>query len=92
MEPSGPPSGRARAILSGFIIDLLDFVLRGSPGLYLGFPSGFVLGILLGRYIGLSWVRSVVLGGAAGIYCTIPGTFFLPLGTLSAMLAAGKLR
>jgi hypothetical protein len=37
-------------------------------------------------YIGLSWVKSAVLGILAGIYCAIPGTFFLPLGTVAALL------
>ncbi len=92
METSNTSPDRTRAILAGFIIDLVDFILRGPLGLYLGFPVGCILGILLGRFIGMTWTRSYILGGAAGIYCTIPGTFFLPLGTLAAILAAGKLR
>ena len=81
-----------RAIMAGFIIDLVDFILRGSMGFYLGVPAGCVVGTLMGRFIGLSWKRSLILGGVTGIYCGIPGTFFLPLGTLAAILSIKKLR
>jgi hypothetical protein len=86
MNTQGTSTDRTRALLAGVIIDLADFLLRGPLGLYLGFPVGCILGIFLGLYIGLSWVKSSVLGIFAGIYCTIPGTFFLPLGTVAALL------
>jgi len=85
-EPHDPRPDRSRIVLAGFLIDLVDFVLRGPIGLRLGFPVGFVVGILLGRYIGLPWTRIFILGIAAGLYCAVPGTFFLPLGTLVALL------
>jgi hypothetical protein len=79
-----------RTIIAGLVIDLVDFVLRGPIGLSLGFPVGCFVGLIMGRYIGLSWLKTFVLGLVAGIYCAFPGTFFLPLGTVVALLRGGS--
>ena len=81
---------RGRAILAGFIIDVVDFVLRGPIGLRLGFPVGCIVGVILGRFVGLPWRKSLVLGMASGLYCAFPGTFLIPLGTLVGLLSGSS--
>lgn len=73
-------------VVAGMIIDAVDLLTFGPLGLGLGIPVGAFAGYWLGRSMRLEkhmcWICSVV----AGIYCTIPGTEFLPLGTLVGAL------
>ena len=85
-ERQEPFRNRSRLVLAGLFIDLVDFVLRGPLGLRLGFPVGCMVGIVLGRYLGLPWTKTLILAFVAGLYCTLPGTAVLPLGTLVALL------
>jgi len=63
---------------AGLIIDAVDFVTFGPVGLALGFPIGAAAGYWL--------ARSLICAVIAGVYCTIPGTELLPLGTLVGAL------
>ena len=71
---------------AGMMIDAVDFITYGPIGLILGLPVGAAAGYWLGRSMRLEshmcWICAVV----AGIYCTIPGTELLPLGTLVGAL------
>ena len=86
MGSSGPLKRKLRAIVAGLAVDFLDFVLRGAIGSRLGLPIGFVVGVLLGRYMKLSWTRTALMGLVTGIYCFLPGTYLLPLGLIIALL------
>jgi hypothetical protein len=68
------------------ILDGVDLVTFGPVGLILGLPVGGAAGYWLGRSMGLDHKSSLICATAAGIYCSIPGTEFLPLGTLVGAL------
>jgi hypothetical protein len=71
---------------AGLIIDALDFVTFGPFGLALGFPVGAAAGYWLARSLRLETNPSLLCALIAGIYCTIPGTELLPVGTLVGAL------
>ena len=71
---------------AGLIIDAVDFVTFGPVGLALGFPIGAAAGYWLARSLRLETNPSLLCALIAGIYCTIPGTELLPLGTLIGAL------
>ncbi len=85
--PPAPDVGRRlnRAfgpIVAGLIIDVVDFATFGPMGLLFGLPVGGLAGYWMGHCLGLSRKGAFLCGLAAGIYCTIPFTEFLPLATL----------
>lgn len=69
-------------IAAGVIIDLVDFATFGPVGLVLGLPVGGLAGYWMGKALGLSRRGSMWCAIGAGIYCTIPGTEFIPLATI----------
>jgi hypothetical protein len=69
-------------VMAGFIIDMVDFATFGPIGLVLGLPVGGLAGYWMGNTLGLSKQSCLYCALAAGIYCTIPGTELLPLGTM----------
>jgi hypothetical protein len=69
-------------IVAGMIIDLVDFATFGPFGLFLGLPIGGLAGYWMGKALGLSTTKARWCALAAGIYCTIPGTQFIPLAML----------
>jgi hypothetical protein len=69
-------------IAAGMIIDCVDFATFGPVGLVLGLPIGGLAGYWMGKALGLSRRASVGCAVAAGVYCTIPGTEFIPLATI----------
>ncbi len=71
---------------AGLIIDAVDFVTFGPVGLALGFPIGAAAGYWLARSLRLETNPSLLCALCAGVYCTIPGTELLPLGTLVGAL------
>jgi hypothetical protein len=82
----GPPPTAGRKILAGLVIDVLDLILRGPLGVRLGLPVGFIVGLVLARWLGLRPGRSLLLAAVTGIYCMAPMTGRLPLGTVVATL------
>ena len=73
-------------VAAGLIIDAVDFVTFGPIGLALGFPIGAAAGYWLARSLRLETNPSLLCALIAGVYCTIPGTELLPLGTLVGAL------
>ena len=69
-------------VMAGFIIDVVDFATFGPVGLVLGLPVGGAAGYWMGRTLGLSKQACLYCALAAGVYCTIPFTELLPLGTM----------
>jgi hypothetical protein len=74
-------------VIAGFIIDLVDAGTFGPIGLKLGLPIGALAGFWAATHMGLRGKarRNIALG--AGIYCLLPMTSFLPLGTLLGALS-----
>lgn len=74
-------------ILGGLILDFADLATFGPIGLYAGMIVGCTIGWLISGIYGFSRNGRVIFSLLAGIYCTIPGTFFLPLATVIAVVA-----
>ncbi len=77
-------------VIAGMIIDLVDFATFGPVGLVLGFPFGGLAGYWMGRALGFGTRGSIWCGIASGVYCTIPGTEFIPLATIVGACARFK--
>ena len=73
-------------VLAGMIIDAVDLVTFGPVGLVLGLPVGALAGYWLGQSMGLDKSASGICALAAGVYCMIPFTEVLPLGTIVGAL------
>jgi len=77
-------AARARLdpLTAGIAIDVLDLATRGPRGVLWGLALGLPLGYYLGRRTGLDRARSLGLAGLCGLYCGLPGTGMIPIGTL----------
>jgi hypothetical protein len=84
--PPGDAPGRLTWIFIGMTLDLLDLVSLGPVGLKIGFPIGALAGYALFSLLQLPPKRRLLYSIAAGIYCAVPATAPLPLGTLLALL------
>ncbi len=69
-------------VLAGLIIDLVDLASFGPLGMLLGLPVGALLGYWLASALGATRRSAFLCALAAGIYCSLPFTTFLPLATL----------
>ena len=69
-------------VVAGMILDVVDLATFGPIGFFLGIPVGLAVGYWLGSCLGLERKHCLWVGMAAAIYCTMPGTEFIPLGTL----------
>jgi len=74
-------------VVAGLIIDLVDLSTFGPMGFYFGLPLGGGCGYWMGRTLGLTRKQSLYCAIAAGIYCMIPVSEFLPLATLVGAFA-----
>ena len=76
--------------MGGLILDFADFLTFGPIGIYFGLIVGGAIGWLMSGVYGFNKNTRLLLAGAAGLYCMIPGTFFLPLATAVSALAKFK--
>lgn len=85
--PPEPPAGERTSeraqrafgpIIGGAIIDAVDFMTWGVPGLVLGAAAAFWVCSIFK----LPWWQRVAWALAAGYYCAVPFTRFIPLATL----------
>lgn len=74
-------------VVAGMILDVVDLATFGPLGFFLGIPVGLAAGYWLGTCLGLERKHCVWIAMAAAIYCTMPGTEFIPLGTLVGAFA-----
>jgi len=73
-------------VLAGLLLDLLDLATYGPIGLWAGLLVGGLGGYLLAVSMGVPSQRRLFYAGLAGLYCMLPFTAFLPLGTLLGTL------
>ena len=87
-QGTAPPTLWARMkyafgpVLTGLLIDMVDLATFGPFKIYMGFVVGFGLAYYLMLWMGLSMRWRLMWAFAAGVYCTIPGLEFLPVGTI----------
>lgn len=74
-------------ILGGLILDFADLATFGPVGLYTGMIVGCTIGWLISGIYDFSRNGRLIFALLAGIYCTIPYTFFLPLATIISATA-----
>jgi hypothetical protein len=77
--------GSAGAILAGLVVDFADLITPMGLG-KLGFPIGAGVGWWVGGQLGLKGRRRVGLTVLGAVYCGVPGTRLLPLGTLVGLI------
>jgi len=76
---------RIKAIGIGLVLDALDLVTLGPSGL-IGFLIGFLTTFYLFGLMKIDLQRRILYSVGAGIYCLIPGTERIPLGTILGTL------
>ncbi|MFH0881235.1 MAG: hypothetical protein V2A34_16100, partial [Lentisphaerota bacterium] len=69
-------------VLAGALIDVVDLATFGPIGLALGLVFGGGVAWYICHLYGLSLKQKLLWSLAAGIYCTIPFTEFIPVGTM----------
>lgn len=69
-------------IAAGILLDLVDFATFGPIGLWAGLVVGGAAGYLLAMGMGVRPERRWGYALAAGAYCTLPFTAYLPVATL----------
>jgi hypothetical protein len=83
--------GRALGpVISGLIIDVLDFATFGGAGAIFGLLLGTPAGWYLARNLGLDHRRSLYVALGCGVYCMIPVTSPIPIATLIGILLRGR--
>jgi uncharacterized protein YneF (UPF0154 family) len=66
-------------VLAGILVDVLDAATMTPP---VGLVLGLTVGYYLARQLGLVGSGAQRLALVIGVYCAVPGTLALPLGTL----------
>ena len=74
-------------IIGGLILDFADLATFGPIGLFGGMFVGSLIGWLISGIYDFSPKGRLIYAFLAGLYCTIPGTFFIPLATIVSALA-----
>ena len=72
--------------MAGLLLDAVDLATYGPIGLWVGFIVGAVAGWLLAPSVGVSQRRRWLCALAAGTYCMLPFTAFMPLATVMGAL------
>ncbi len=80
-------NGTRGKIVIALVLDVFDFVLRGALGLKLGFPFGALVGYRLARTLNLDSSKAWKVAVLCGLYCMVPGTARIPLGTVAMAIA-----
>ncbi len=69
-------------MIAGLMIDLVDAATIGGLGAKFGFPIGLAAGWYISRRLPLQGRHRIWFAVGCGVYCLLPGTHMLPLGTL----------
>jgi len=83
---AGAFRGSAGPLLAGLVVDLADLITPLGLG-KLGFPIGAGVGWWIGGQLGLRGSRRAWLTVLGAVYCGVPGTRFLPLGSMVGLIS-----
>ena len=81
--------GSGGAVLAGLVVDLADLITPMGLG-KLGFPIGAGVGWWVSGQLGVKGSRRAWLTVLGAVYCGVPGTKFLPLGTLVGLISGAS--
>lgn len=82
LHKTGPIIRALGPILPGLLIDLLDLITFLHIGVVTGLIAGGITGYWAGGQLGLAPKKRLIGSLIAGIYCALPFTEFIPIGTL----------
>jgi len=92
-ERDVPPAPRRSAaervfgpVIAGLLIDMIDLALWGPMGVLLGLFIGGGMTWYLTSFFQIRPAARIAWTLAAGIYCALPFTQFVPLGTLVGLV------
>lgn len=86
---SGIFLGAAGPILAGLVVDLADLVTFHGMGRW-GYPIGAGVGWWVAGQLGLRGSRRAWLTVLGALYCGLPWTSHLPLGTLVGLVSGAR--
>ena len=72
--------------MAGLLLDMADLATWGPLGLKIGLFVGALAGWMLAPSLGVPPQRRWLCALVAGVYCMLPFTAFLPLGTVLGAL------
>ncbi len=71
---------------AGILLDVVDFFSLGPTGIIFGLVIGSAIGWYMTGIMNVPRRWRAPLSWLAGVYCVIPGTQVIPLGTLAGAL------
>jgi hypothetical protein len=79
---ASPPGIGVNPVFAGALLDVIDFLTFGPVGLSVGWLVGGVAAWILSSLAGVPPWQRALWALAAAVYCSLPVTGVLPLGTI----------
>ena len=73
--------------MAGMLMDVADFLTRSGVPRIISLPVGAFTGYLVGSAMRLPFEKRLLMAAVGAVYCSLPNTFLLPLGTLVGVLS-----
>ncbi len=72
--------------IAALLIDAVDLATWGAIGIRTGWIVGAISALAIGTAAGWPWRKRLLIALLAALYCTVPGTSFIPLATILLLL------